>query len=50
MNEPQRQALGVETIAALTLFGGHNHGTVLELAMEAIRTGRVSNLPLQCRR
>jgi len=48
--EFQQQALGVETIATLTLFGGYDHGTVLELAMEAIRTGRVSNLPLQCRR
>ena len=45
-----RQALGVETIAALTLFGGHDLGTVFELAMEAVRTGHVSNLPLQCRR
>jgi len=35
---------------ALTLFGGHDYGTVLKLAMEAIRTGRVSNLPLQYRR
>jgi len=26
----------VETIVALTLFGGHDHGTVLEVAMEAI--------------
>jgi len=39
-------ALGVGTIVALTLFGGHNHRTFLELAMEAIRTGRVSNMPL----
>ena len=47
--EWQRQALGVETITALTLFGGHDHGTVLELAIEAVRTGRVRNLPLQYR-
>jgi len=47
--ERQRQALGVETIATLALFGGHDHEIVLELAMEAIRTGRVSNVPLQCR-
>jgi len=37
----------VETIAALTLFGGHDLGTVLELAMEAVRTGRESDAAMQ---
>ena len=37
----------METIAALTLLGGHDLGTVLELAMEAVCTGRVSPLRLR---